>query len=151
MRTWAKEFLIGLAVATTASLLSNGILGFALGKTRDWLQSLVSPGRGGVLVLAALLVLSGLVLALRERVFLGRSLRVAWAILCLAGAAVIGFVLVSYLSYETKKAVEITALVAALSVGLVFYDPEKLPSWSDRITYFLGVTLGPVGLVNALL
>ncbi len=53
---------------------------------------------------------------------------------------------------DIKKAIEITVLLISISAGLIYYfkNKEKFPKPSDKITFFTGVFLGPVGIVKIL-
>ena len=52
-----------------------------------------------------------------------------------------------------KRALKISVFLLTTGSGILYYihNKEKLPSIADKITYFSGVTLGPVGVIEIIL
>ena len=56
-----------------------------------------------------------------------------------------------HLNPETpKRAIKIFALLIGIAVALLYFlaNREKFPSVADKVTFFTGVILGPVGIVE---
>jgi hypothetical protein len=50
-----------------------------------------------------------------------------------------------------KKPILVTVLILSIVISIFFYDKEKLPTLADKVTYFAGVTLTPVGILSFLI